>query len=187
MAILSKKDMGAVASVPPNFSERATLRVKKVTFAPSKSSGNNQFSLDCEIIAPEVVDHADGKQYVLAGQEIKFYLGLGTKINGNAKQSPLANTIQALEKLGLPTEIDTELMEENPEGGGQRLAYLKNFDNLVFDFALQSRDKYLQRKVGDEYQVVLDGRGNKTVLGCEWLNQSNNILGPSSAPTGGAF
>lgn len=179
MAKLTSENVGTIVSVPPNFRDRVTMRVKEASFGESKSSGNLMITLKCEIIAPDKIDHADAKSYILAGQEITYYLGLSTELKGKARQSPWATTFNFLQKLGLPTELDTEEMETT-EGGEERLAYLKNFDNLTFDAILSSNEKIAQKKVGNEYVAILDGRGKPQSQGYQWSNNLGDVVGVGS-------
>src|SRR5262245_39208338 len=89
-----------IVKVPPNYSDTATIRVKKATFGKSQSSGKDQITLECEIVTPENAT-MDGQEYVLAGQEITFYLGLSDERKGKAKESPMARTKEFHTKLGL--------------------------------------------------------------------------------------
>lgn len=49
------------------------LRVKEVTFSPSKTKGNPQVTLSCEVVAPETVDNGDDLVTV-SGTPIEYYL-----------------------------------------------------------------------------------------------------------------
>lgn len=153
--------------VPPDFRDTVTLRVKKYTFAKSKSSGKDQIELLCEIAHPDSVE-LDGQKYILAGQEMTFYLGLSDEVKGKAKQSQLANTLEFHRKLGLPEEIDTDNLP---------------YENLLFEFWLTSTEQQLKRKTntGGDYEVILDpSTGKPRTLGWQWNNFVQNVLGPST-------
>jgi hypothetical protein len=150
-----------VVSVPPHFKDSATLRVKDSKFEKEK----NRIVLTAEIVAPESTT-VDGKDYVLAGQELTFYLGLSDKVKGKAKVSPMAQLISFHEKLGLSLDLDTDALP---------------YDGLMFDFYLCSSERIAQRFENGEYKPILDGAGEPRTLGWQWNNfLGDSILGPSS-------
>lgn len=153
-----------IVKVPPNFSDTVNLRVKKASFGKSQSSGKDQVTLETEIVTPDAVT-LDGQEYVLAGQEITFYLGLSDDRVGKAKQSPMATTKEFHTKLGLPMELDPE-----------NLPYK---EGLLFEFWLTSSEQKLQRKVGNKFEPILDENGQVRTLGWQWNNFVSNVLGPS--------
>jgi hypothetical protein len=158
--------------VPPYFSDSITMRVKKFSFANSKSSGKPQITLVTEIVKPDSVEQ-DGVSYVLAGQEITFYLGLSDDKHPKAKQSPLAATLEFHTKLGLPTEIDTDNLP---------------YEGLLFEFLGSTKENIAQRRTKDgEYETVFDENGKPRTLGWEWNNILANVLGPSTLSTNERF
>jgi len=163
--------------VPPYFSDVVTLRVKKHTFGKS-GAGNEQYTLECEIVQPAEVE-LEGRTYVLAGQDIKFYLGLSDEKTGNAKQSPLKNTQDFHEKLGLPLEFEQDAAP---------------YEGLMFEYYLQSQEKMLKRRTKNpetgklEWENVIDPTTHKPrSLGWEWSNQLGNTIGPSALSVEGGF
>ena len=166
MAIINVGESNApVLKVPAGFSDTVTLRVKKYTFGKSNSSGRDQIVLECEIVAPDK-SNIDGIDYVIAGQEINFYMGISDEVVGKAKSSSLAQLKEFHQKLGLPMEIDTENLP---------------YEGLCFEYWLTSSEKTLQRKEGNKFVAVIDPTTNKPrTLGCQWNNFLGNVLGPSS-------
>ncbi len=149
-----------VISVPPYFKDSGTLRVKESKFEKDK----NRIVLTTEIVAPEKVT-VDGQDYILAGQELTFYLGLSDEVKGKAKASPLAQLKSFHEKLGLSMDLDTEALP---------------YDGLMFDFYLQSSERTAQRtEVGTDgktkYVPILGPDGKPRTMGWQW----NNFLGDS--------
>lgn len=161
---LQNTNAGAV-KVPPAFSDVVTLRAKKYSFGKSNSSGRDQITLVTEIVKPDEVV-LDGQKYILAGQEITFYLGLSDEISGKAKSSPLANTKEFHQKLGLPLEIDTDNLP---------------YEGLLFEYYLQTTEKILTRRKPDGgFENLLDENGKPRTLGWQYSNFVGNVVGPSS-------
>lgn len=151
--------------VPPYFSDSITLRCKKFSYGKSKSSNKDQITLVTEIVKPDNVEQ-DGQNYVLAGQEITFYLGLSDERVGKAKQSPLSATLEFHQKLGLPPEIDTDNLP---------------YEGLLFEFLGTTSEDVVKRRLKDgSFEVVNDEQGKPRTLGWIWNNFLSNVLGPSS-------
>lgn len=152
------------AKVPPYFSDVVSLRVKKWSFGKSKA-GNEQFTLETEIVAPSEVE-SDGSKYALAGQEITFYLGVSDKKAEGAKQSPLAALKEFHTKLGLPLSVDPE----NPP-----------YEGLVFEYLATSQEDKMKRRNRDgSWEILKDAQGKDRVNGWVWSNFLGNVVGPSS-------
>jgi hypothetical protein len=161
---LSNTQSGSV-KVPPSFKDVVTLRVKESSFGKSKNSGKEQSTLKCEIVKPDEVV-LDGSKYILSGQEITFYLGLSDEKSSGAKTSPMANTKEFHQKLGLSMDIDTDNLPYN---------------GVCFEFYLTSTENILTRPGSDgKYEAILDENGKPRTLGWQWSNYVNNVIGPSS-------
>jgi len=160
-----------VVKVPPNYKEVLTLRCKDYSYGKSRG-GNDQITLVTEIIKPEDVE-LDGVKYVLAGQEITFYLGLSDEVRGKAKSSPMAAFKEFHTKLGLPMEIDTDNLP---------------YEGLCFEFYGQTQEQVVQRPgPGGKFEPVLGEDGKPRTLGWQWSNYLSNVIGPSSLSTNEAF
>ena len=164
--MLNKTNVGAIAKVPPSFRDRVTLLVKEASFGNSKNSGKPMITLKCEIISPSTAS-VDGKEYIIASQEITYYLGLSTELNGKAKSSPWAQTYDFLEKCGLPCEVDPE----SPN--------LECFDRFTFDIIGTTRERIATRQEGGKYVPILDGNNKPISQGWEWSNGLGDVLGAS--------
>jgi hypothetical protein len=161
MAINLNSSTSAVVSVPPSFGDVVTLRIKKYSYNKEK----NRIEWDAEIAAPEKAT-VDGVEYILAGQELKFYNSLSDEVNGNAKMSGLAQLKDFHTKLGLPMELDEDSLP---------------YEGLLFEFYLTSSEKKLQRKTENgKYEALLDENGKPRTLGWQFNNYLSNVVGPSS-------
>ena len=153
--------------IPPYYSDVGTLRVKKSKY--EENNGDPRVVLETEIIAPSEVE-VDGVKYNLAGQEITFYCSLNSNITGKQKQSPLDNLLEFHTKLGLPEDLDPENLP---------------YENLLFDFMLQSNEKILQRRIrlsdgSFEYEAILGPDNKPRKQGWQWASFINGAIGPSS-------
>jgi hypothetical protein len=161
-----------VVKAPPNYRDALTLRVKKQSFGKSRTSNRDQVTLETEIVAPEEIT-LDGQAYVLAGQEIKFYLGLSDEKAPKAKASPLAQTKEFHQKLGLSLDLDTDNLP---------------YEGLLFEFYGQTQEKVCQRPDGSGgFEPILGSDGKPTTLGWEWSNYLSNVIGPSAMKVGAPF
>ncbi len=161
MAINLANTSAPVVSIPPSFSDVVTLRIKKSNYNKEK----NRIEWDTEIAAPESVT-LDGTNYVLAGQEIKFYNSLSDELKGNAKASGMAQLKEFHTKLGLPMELDEDNLP---------------YDGVCFEYHLTSYEKVLQRKTENgKFEPMLDENGKPRTNGYQYSNFLSNVLGPSS-------
>lgn len=150
-----------VVAIPPSFSDVVTLRIKKYAYNKEK----NRIEWDTEIAAPESVT-LDGTNYILAGQEIKFYNSLSDEVSGKAKMSGLASLKEFHTKLGLPMELDEENLP---------------YEGLCFEYHLTSYEKVLQRRLENgKFEALLDENGKPRTNGWQYSNFLSNVLGPSS-------
>lgn len=140
-----------------------SLRVKKASFGPSKSSGNPTTALECEIVWPKEVELNDGSKAATDGiPPIRYYLSYTEKGQQRARL--------AHEKLGcpLPDDFDNENVD------------ISGFQGKVFDALLSSKPKYATmapkpgQAIGD---FILDAEGNKQPMGYEVNAQVDSIFG----------
>ena len=151
----------AVVRIPPQLQEVVALRIKQASYSKEK----NRIDWETEIIHPDKV-MLDGTEYVLAGQEVRFYNGLNDEISGNQKESPLSKLKTFHSKMGLPwsNEIDTD-----------------KYEGLIFNFHLLSYEKPIQRKTAEgKYETILDENGKPRTLGYQYSNFLDNVIGPSN-------
>jgi hypothetical protein len=135
---LSKHESNVVSKqCPPYMSDAYNVRVVKVDFGPSKSTGNPVITLGLEIISPQTIVR-DGKQYDLTSLEpvMRLMLWQAEKFDGIGQVKTLHET------LGLPLTIDPE----NPD--------LKIYEGLCFRTFLGS-EEIIRKKVTGK-----DAKGN---------------------------
>lgn len=117
MAIVSKQvsvggqsSTGELRDLPGNIpinKDAYCWRIADVNWGPSKSSGKNQFTFDCEIYHPATIKSVvDGKEYNVAGKKAKLYFAttdeaIGYLVGFDDKPG-------FMEVIGLKPEIDNE-------------------------------------------------------------------------------
>ena len=174
MPKLDKSNVGSVVTVPPFWKDRVIERVIEASLEDSKSSGKPQIKMTTEIVMPESVKIGE-VEYILAGQKINRYLGLSTDITGNAKQSPWSNTFAFLDKLGLPTEIDTDDPELNKKVETM-------LTGICFENILNSSERIPKKRGLDgKFTPILDARGLPIKQGFEWNTFLNDVVGRAEA------
>jgi len=151
--ITNLKERVRTGVVPPNFAERVTFRVVEAEFtAESKSSGEPNICLKCEIIRPQDVV-VDGIKYDLTSCPVNFYFAY---VNEKAMDS-LALFHQV---MGLPPEFDTE----KPD--------VSIYKGLVFEFAISTQEDFKQRrdpKNPRKYISMFESDGKTPIsLGWKW-------------------
>lgn len=116
---------------PPFMSDAYNVRVNKVDFGPSRSSGNPIITLGLEIISPQSIVR-DDKTYDLTSLEpvMRLMLWKTEKFDG------IGQVKEFHEKMGLPLTIDPE----NPD--------LKIYDGLCFRTFLGSEEIIRQKVTG---------------------------------------
>ena len=168
-----------VAGVPPQYKDTAILRVKKATFAPSKSSGLPQMVWECEVVHPlEVTSAFDNNKYSLDSRPINIYLSLSEVKKDGSPSDSLDYIINKLHPLlGLPQEID----DENPNTA--------QYEGICFQTLLESQERMEQRKKPDgTYELVKDAEGNPISRGWEWkMIGMKDILKKATATAGRQF
>lgn len=168
MATLKKSDMVQAGNFPlPQ--NKYSLRVKKATFGPSKSSGNPTTAMECEIVWPKELELADGSKASTDGfPPVRYYISYTEKGQQRARS--------VHEKLGAPLADEFDNENINPS----------ELVGKVFDALLSSKAKFATmapragQSIGD---FILDADGNKQQLGYEVNAQVDSIFGLTSDST----
>lgn len=104
-----------------------TVLIMDVNTDPSKGSGAEMITLQCEIVKPQTVE-AEGRAVTTAGRQFKTYLSFSEKA--------MARTLSTLEKLHgktIPDEFDTEDL---------KVAAVRELKGKVFRAALRPNPQY---------------------------------------------
>jgi len=160
MATYTKQNT-VVNAVPPNYRQKTSLRIRKAKYSRS-GPGNPMIAWELEVVDPLEVD-IDGQKYNLDGSTFTKFIVLKSEKQDNA--GIMVNIVHP--RLGLPEELQVP-DNSNEDTDPDKCPNVAQYEGIVFDAMLGTKNKTAQNRTDAGYTPVLDENGRPVSLGFEW-------------------